>query len=400
MLTPSAPERLQSPHDISVSPETVNDHVAPSEPTRPRAGGNARLFGEEYRALVEDPGPPKLYVVVDTEAEFDWNKPFARHLVGISNIAAQERGQAVLDRHGVRPVYVIDYPVATQPAAIDPLLAILNRGGCEIGAHLHPWTNPPFTEAVSALNSYPGNLSREVEEAKLVNLLDAIERSFGLRPQFYKAGRYGIGPNSLALIARHGIGVDFSILPGVDLTPLGGPDMRALRPVPYLAGDPPVLSVPMSRGHTGPLSAFGPAMHRALSGKLPRAMRLRGVLSRTGTFRTASLTPEGVTEEDLKRLATALVRAGHKTLVLHYHSPSLAVGNTPYVRTEADLSLLLASLDAVCAHILGPLGGMAGNPRDLLTRTGRRFEAFAEVAPDQPASDHPASDHIGRAQTA
>jgi len=349
----------------------VNDSPTPSSAKPPAGPGDASLFGVTYYALPERSGPPRLYVVVDTEAEFDWSKPFARHLVSVSNVAAQEGGQAVLERHGVRPIYVIDYPVATQPDAIEALGAIHRRGACEIGAHLHPWTNPPFTEAVSALNSYPGNLSPEVEEAKLVNLLDAIERSFGFRPLFYKAGRYGIGPNTLALIGRHGIQVDFSILPGIDLRSEGGPDLRALRAVPYVAGDPPVVSVPMSRGHTGPLAPLGVKMNRVFGNKLARALRLRGVASRLGAFRTASLTPEGVSTQDLTRLATALVRSGHKTLVMHYHSPSLAAGHTPYVRTQAEVADLLGRLDAVCTHILGPLGGVAGNPRDLLSTEGR-----------------------------
>lgn len=349
----------------------MSDSRAPLNAPPPPAGTDARLFGITYHAIPERPGPPRLYVVVDTEAEFDWSKPFARHLVGVSNVAAQEVGQAVLERHGVRPIYVIDYPVATQPAAIEALGAIYARGACEIGAHLHPWTNPPFTEAVSVLNSYPGNLSPEVEEAKLVNLIDAIERAFGFRPLFYKAGRYGIGPNTLALIARHGIQVDFSILPGIDLRSEGGPDLRGLRAVPYVAGEPPIISVPMSRGHIGPLAPFGPVVNRILDTMFARTVRLRGVMSRLGAFGTASLTPEGVSTDELRQLSTALVRSGHKTLVLHYHSPSLAAGHTPYVRTQADVAGLLARLDAVCAHVLGPLGGVVGSPRDLLQADGR-----------------------------
>lgn len=320
--------------------------------------------------LPEPAGPPRLYVIVDTEAEFDWFKPFARHLVSVSNIAAQEAGQTVLERHGLRPIYVIDYPVASDPSAVAVLTAIRERGACEIGAHLHPWTNPPFTETVSVPNSYPGNLSCDLEEAKLVNLIEEIERGFGFRPRFYKAGRYGIGPNTLALIARHGIEVDFSILPGIDLRGQGGPDLRGLRPVPYLAGEPPILSLPMSRGHIGPLARFTPAMNRALDTPLAKSLRLRGVVSRLGAFATVSLTPEGVSGQDLARLATTLVRTGHKTLVMHYHSPSLS-GHTPYARTEADVTALLARVEALCAHVLGPLGGIPGDPRDLLA-TGVR----------------------------
>lgn len=332
----------------------------------PVAEPDARLFGVEYRAIPPLAGPPRLYVVVDTEAEFDWSQPFARHLTSVSNIVAQERAQAVLEPHGVRPIYVLDYPVATQPAGYEPLRAIHARGACEIGAHLHPWTNPPFDEAVTILNSYPGNLPLGIEEAKLVNLIDAIRRRFGLQPRFYRAGRYGLGPNTLELIARHGIRVDLSVLPGIDLRPRGGPDFRALRPIAYRAGSRSILSLPMTRGHIGPLAALGGAVNRTLDSRPAKAIRLRGILSRLGAFRTATLTPEGVSAEELRRLATGMVRHGHKTLVMHWHSPSLAAGHTPYARTPAEVDRLLARIEAVCAHVLGPLDGVAGDPRELL----------------------------------
>lgn len=334
---------------------------------RPPALETARLFGVEYRRLQEPPGPPRLYVVVDTEEEFDWSEPFSRREVRVSNIAVQERAQSVLERYGVRPVYVIDYPVATQPEGYEPLRAIHARGACEIGAHLHPWTNPPFVEAVSDRNSFPGNLEPQVEEAKLARLMDAIHQSFGLRPRFYKAGRYGIGPNTLRLVARQGIQVDFSIMPGVDLRVLGGPDLRDLCPGVYAVGEYTIRSVPMTRGHTGPLAAFDAAVNRALYAAPAKALRLRGALSRVGLFRSAALTPEGVSVEDLLRLVSGMVRRGHKTLVMHYHSPSLVPGCTPYARTAHDVDVLLARIDAVCAHVLGSLGGRAGDARDLLT---------------------------------
>lgn len=336
---------------------------------RAPASGISHLFGVEYRRLQEPPGPPRLYVVVDSEEEFDWSGPFSRHQTGVSNIAAQERAQSVLERYGVRPIYLIDYPVATQPEGYEPLRAIHARGACEIGAHLHPWTNPPFIETVNARNSFPGNLEPRIEEAKLIALLEAINQTFGLRPLFYKAGRYGIGPNTLRLAARQGIRVDFSIMPGVDLRAQGGPDLRGLCAGTYATDAHPVRSVPMTRSHTGPLAACARAVNHALDMAPAKALRLRGALSRVGLFRSAALTPEGVPVADLLRLASSMVRRGHRTLVMHYHSPSLVPGCTPYARTPRDVDVLLARIDAVCAHVLARLGGRAGDPRDLLAAT-------------------------------
>ncbi len=118
--------------------------------------------------------PPSLYVVVDTEAEFDWNKPFDRSLTKVTSVAAQDKAQAIFDSFGLRPIYVIDYAVASQPEGYEPLRGFLDRHACAIGAHLHPWINPPFEEIISAFNSFGGNLPRELEERKLQTLTTMI----------------------------------------------------------------------------------------------------------------------------------------------------------------------------------------------------------------------------------
>src|SRR5690606_9477265 len=87
---------------------------------------------------------PVLMVIVDTEEEFDWSRPVARENTATTSIAAQTRAHRLFERHGIKPAYVIDYPVATQPDGWGPLAELHADGLCEIGAHLHPWVNPPF----------------------------------------------------------------------------------------------------------------------------------------------------------------------------------------------------------------------------------------------------------------
>jgi hypothetical protein len=101
-------------------------------------------------ARLPEDQPPRLLVVVDTEEEFDWSRPHARENTSVTAIAAQGRAQQVFDRHGIVPTYVIDYPVAASPAAVEALRAFADRGRCRIGAHLHPWVNPPVSETVNA----------------------------------------------------------------------------------------------------------------------------------------------------------------------------------------------------------------------------------------------------------
>ena len=128
-----------------------------------------------------------LLVLIDTEEEFDWSRPHDRASVGTSSIAAQTRAQAIFDRHGIRPIYCIDYPVAETGYGL--LRELHAEAKCDIGAHLHPWVNPPHDEPLTNRNSYPGNLPRALEREKLARLTDLIAERFGEPPRVYKAGR-------------------------------------------------------------------------------------------------------------------------------------------------------------------------------------------------------------------
>ena len=78
--------------------------------------------------------PPLLLVVIDTEEEFDWTRPHARENTSVTAIAAQGQAQEIFANHGITPTYVIDYPVASSPAAVEVLRVFADPGRCRIGA--------------------------------------------------------------------------------------------------------------------------------------------------------------------------------------------------------------------------------------------------------------------------
>ncbi len=73
--------------------------------------------------------------------------------------------------------------------------------------------------------------------------------------------------------------------------------------------------------------------------------RLPSVMARLGLVERIKLTPEGIGINDAKRLVRHMLSTGNRVFVLSYHSPSLEVGNTPYVRTSEDLRRFLAWLE-------------------------------------------------------
>lgn len=315
---------------------------------------------------------PELLIVVDTEEEFDWSRPFSRESVATRSIPAQARAHEIYNRFGIVPTYVIDYPVATDANAVHFLRGLREAGRAEIGAHLHPWVTPPHLEQVNALNSYHCNLPPALERAKLEALTDAIEMSFGARPTIFKAGRYGFGPNTQRALVDLGYEVDCSFVPHTDFSADGGPDFRGRPDAPHwLDEGAGLLEVPLTVGYFGAMTSLADKADWLFDSPGAGTLRLPGLLSRAGLVTRSRLTPEGTPAAEQCRLIAAMAARGHRLFSLTYHSPSLEPGHTPYVKSEADLTRFLASIETVLAFFRDEMGGR-------FTTFSRVRAAFAE----------------------
>jgi hypothetical protein len=123
---------------------------------------------------------PKLCLIVDTEADIDWAAPSSREAHHFRSIDGIRRVQQLFDRFAVKPTYLVDYPVATDPAAIRLLRNLPDQGRCEIGVQLHAWTTPPVNEFLCVPNSYVCDPSGQLQEARPASLPDAIVRAFAI----------------------------------------------------------------------------------------------------------------------------------------------------------------------------------------------------------------------------
>lgn len=312
-------------------------------------------------ARLKENHPPVLLIVVDTEEEFGWDKPFDRSSTQTASISAQRLvHDRIYDRFGIVPTYVVDYPVATTPTAVTEMCALMESGRCEIGTQLHPWVSPPHVEVVSPFNSYTGNLPPELEFEKLRMLTNAIEENFGQRPTTFKAGRYSLGPQTSATLAKLGYQVDASIVPYTSFADDSGPDFSAFSEEPFWFGDPaaPLLELPVTTGFYGMLRRFGPDLYPRLAAPALRHLRPAGIAARLGILERIRVTPEGGNANDMSRIAAALVRSGCQIITLTYHSPSIVPGNTPYVRSPEQLEKFLSSIERFCQYFKQELGGV------------------------------------------
>lgn len=304
----------------------------------------------------------RFIITVDTEEEFDWARPFTRSGHGTAAIAAIPAAHARFAERGVPLIYLVDYPIATDRRAIEILSNALADGRSTIGAQLHPWVNPPFDERINNYNSFPGNLEQSVEGSKLELLTRAIAMGFGARPVIYRAGRYGMGPNTLGLLAGLGYRIDSSMRAGYDYRAGGGPDFRAIGNEAFRTGPGgAVIELPLTTVFTGAWHARGAARYAAIK-RLPGG---RAIAARAGLLARVALSPEGMPVRDALEAVRIAVGEGAALLNFSFHSPSLAPGHTPYVRNAADLAQFHSWWDAVLG-LLDRLGVRAATLGDLL----------------------------------
>ena len=328
----------------------------------PRTWRPARLAGETQ---------PLLVVAVDTEAEFEWRPNASRAATGVGSVKAQTVAQLLFARYGVKPTYLLDYPVSSTPESAAFIRELHQAGACEIGAHLQPWDTPPIREELSERNSYPGNLPAELEREKLLTLTETIATTIGVRPRIYKAGRYGIGAATPATLEALGYEIDMSVVPRTDLSPAFGPDFSRCGARPYWSGG--LLEIPLTVGFVGLLAGLGDRLGALVTRDGMKRVRLPGLLAALRLLDRVQITPEGVPFEEQRRLTEALVRKGYRVFSLTYHSPSLAPGNTPYVRTEAELAAFLDRIERYLDFFMTEIGGRAATPfevRELALRNG------------------------------
>jgi len=320
-------------------------------------------------------------VVIHTEEEFDWGKPFDSQATGVRHMEHIHRAQDLFREHGVTPTYVVDYPIADQEAAWSRLKGYADAGECEIGAHCHPWVSPPVEETIDRHNSYPGNLPQALEAAKLERLTDRIIENFGHQPRAYLAGRYGFGPHTGATLARLGYHIDISPAPPLDFSADGGPNYARLGNAPFRFGhDREMLCLPGTGAYLGGLKPFGPTLHRWATAPSLRWARLPGILSRLKLLDRLRLSPEGYDFDDQRTLTRALLTAGQRMFVYSFHSPSVMPGGTPYVDSDAQLTRFLDHCKRYLDYFTEDLKGVAPSVS--------QFRAGLTPKKDQPEKDH------------
>lgn len=281
----------------------------------------------------------------DVEEEFDWRAPLDPGQRATTAMRAFPAAHRRFAEAGAGLTCMVDHPVATDPAAVDLLAEAAAHPRSAIGAQLHAWVTPPFAAPVTPFTSYQGNLPPALEAAKIAALTAALTAAFDAPPRAFRAGRYGLGPATLALLRGAGYRLDSSVRAGYDYRADGGPDFRAIGNAAWR--DQGVVELPLTTIHTGLARRGGKALHRAL-GAVPFG---RGLAARAGLIQRVALTPEDMPLAAALQAIDVAARDGERLLAFSFHSPSLAPGFTPYVRDEHDLAAFWGWWSAVLERL-------------------------------------------------
>ena len=312
----------------------------------------------DVRRPIDAGSQPLCCLAIDAEEDFDWDRPI--RATGYSTECMRRIAdlREIVGAYGVRPTYLLTYPVLQDADCVRMIRHQHERGECDMGVQLHSWVTPPFDEASIDI-SYLGNLDAVTEERKLVTLIDGFTQAFGAAPISFRAGRYGLSGSTAHLLEKHGFVVDTSLAPRTDFRSEGGPDFSRYECDPFWFGRTrSLLELPLCRSLVGWGGPLAPFLYR-FAAPPPDRWRQAALLSRTRCAERVTLSPEGNDLAAMRRFLRHRRGRGQSVFSLSFHSSSMLPGRNPYVRSRADLHHFYDRLSAILDAMADRGGGCA-----------------------------------------
>ncbi|GAB4377515.1 MAG: polysaccharide deacetylase family protein [Calditrichia bacterium] len=294
-------------------------------------------------------------VTIDTEEEGLWGSEYKRHLeYTVENIRHLVPFQKFCNEAGIRPTYLIDYPVATTGLSVEILRNFVRNNNCEIGAHLHPWCNPPYEEELNVLNSYTNNLPAELQLKKMTVLTEVISENLQIQPISYRAGRYGFDHAMIPILESLGYKVDSSVVPLRKTGRPGEPVFDLVSLNPYRLdyqdvcrpGDSSIVEIPITVGFTRRLPGFFKRSYNDLP-----SIGIRRLLKTLLKIDLVWLRPSYSSLEYMKRLVDNLIKERVFVFNMMFHSTELMPGASKYNRTVEDVEVFMAKIKGIIHHL-------------------------------------------------
>jgi hypothetical protein len=242
-------------------------------------------------------------------------------------------------RYGAKPTYLLSPEVMRDPRSVE-LLAGLRAA--ELGAHLHGEYAEPGAFEPEVTEVFQRDYPRDLEAQKLAYLTDLFARAFGRKPTSFRAGRFGVGENSIGLLEELGYAVESSVTPFIDWSSKGarglsfvGAPTQPYRPSAKDAGtrgSSQILEVPIT-------------IRPPLFGRLP----LVGKRIEPRWLRPTRGSPTSIVRVAKDAITEATKAAPDVPVVLNamFHNVEVIPGASPYAASESAAARILGRLEAL-----------------------------------------------------
>lgn len=301
---------------------------------------------------------------VDTEADNQWQLRPGDKLT-VKNLLHLPRFQALCEKYGIRPTYLCTYEMVTAKQFGETLVEYQRKGKAEIGAHLHPWTNPPFISGKSPVDfseypGYPSELNPHNFRRKLEVLTSEITRISSVAPISYRAGRYGFSSFQIPILIDLGYRVDCSITPYMSWRQHKGiqqygPDFRRALSDPYYADFEDVCKPGTSRLLEIPLTTM--PIHkrfdrlRILSSPALRNSACESIMAKLLGRQVRWARPSRKTKaRQLIKLLEKCAQTGRHCFQMFIHSSELMPGGHPALPNQRSIDDIYETIEELFAY--------------------------------------------------
>jgi len=288
-------------------------------------------------------GRAYLTITIDTECDKGarWKCEHPIAFTGVTR-GIPERLTPLFRMYRAKPTYLLSPEVMRDEASVETLRALGNEA--DLGSHLHGEFAEPEAFIPEETAVFQRDYPRETERAKLTYLTSLFKTTFGRHPKTFRAGRFGIGPNSIPLLSELGYEVESSVTPGVDWASSGakGLSFPNAPTQPYT----PDEAEPWKRGSASLLEVPITIRSRAAQ-KLP----LVGKWIEARWLRPTRGSEEEIVSVARDEIAEARKVSSDRPVVLTamFHNVEIVPGKSPYAANEDEANQILKRLGALLA---------------------------------------------------
>lgn len=275
-------------------------------------------------------------ITVDTEGDNLWNWVMGKPIT-TNNSQYIPAFQDLCEKYGFKPVYLINYEMAHDDFLVNYLSKKSAENLCEIGMHLHAWNTPPQYDLPNIYNGNPyiTEYPADVIEQKVATMKSLLSEKFESEIVSHRSGRWATNEDYFKALKKHGIKIDCSVTPQVDLSSIpgcsakGANDYRHYKTTPYEIY-PGILEVPMTTR----------CIHTLGTGSLKHKMR-NLILGEQMWLRPIKKSFDYLTRLSQKVIA----EPNNDYLEFMIHSSELMPNGSVYFKTQSEVDALFELMD-------------------------------------------------------